>query len=86
MDAKRVTDAPLRATVVAKRQKVELPTLDEDEWMEAAVPVVGSPTRLCCAFRLCKKHKDVEKDKEADEEVRTIVEASLLCQETLPEA
>ena len=86
MEAKRVTDAPLRATVMAKRKKVEPVRLTEDDWMEAEVSAIGPPTRLCCAFRLCKKHRDVEKDNKADEEVRKIVEASLLCQETMPEA
>ena len=76
----------MRATVVAKRQKVEPPKIEDDEWMEGELTVVGPPTPLCCIFRLCKKHvKDTEKEK-ADEEVRKIVEASLLCHETLQEA
>ena len=97
MDTKRVPDAPLRATVFAKRHKTQPAVLDDWE-----IPV-GPSSRLCCAFRLqaqwrplflCKKHRNVQEDDKQDEEVqeydkqdeevRKIVEASFVGQETMP--
>ena len=82
MESKRYTifKAPVRKTISAKRQRK---TMIDDNWMEDEVPTVGPPRPLCCIFRLCPKH--VEEEKRADEEVKMIVEASLLCQETMPE-
>ena len=78
MDTKSVPDAPLRATVFAKRHKTQPAVLDDWE-----IPV-GPSSILCCAFRLCNKHRDVQKDDKQDEEVRKIVEGSFVDQETVP--
>ena len=84
MESTRYTicNAPLRKTIAAKRKRKMI----DDDWMESEVPTVGPPTPICCIIRICQKHKDVEEEKRADEEVKMIVEASILCQETMPEA
>ena len=83
MESNRYTvcKAPVRKTIAATRKRK---TIIDDNWMEDEVPTVGPPTPICCIFKVCHKH--VEEEKRADEEVKMIVEASLLCQETMPEA
>ena len=50
---------PVRTSVHAKRQRVDPTDLLDDDWMERPVPVSGPPVPICCAFRTCKKHKQV---------------------------
>ena len=59
---KVVTATPVKTPVrtSAKRQRLD-PTdlMEQDDWMERPVPVSGPPVPMCCAFRTCKKHKQV---------------------------